>query len=65
MVTELFEEILHNMPATEPGSLSEGAALDATAYILQQNGGKAGSNALTAGEDTLVGAAAGGEEAKR
>jgi alcohol dehydrogenase (cytochrome c) len=57
MVSELFGEILQNMPPTNPGSLSEAAALNATAYILQSNGGVAGQQALTAGATTLIGAA--------
>ena len=32
MVSELFGEILQNMPPTSPGSLGEAAALNATAY---------------------------------
>ena len=37
MVSELFGEILQTMPASNPGSLSEAAALNSTAYILQRN----------------------------
>ena len=35
MVSELFGEILQTMPPTNPGSLGEAAALNATAYILR------------------------------
>src|SRR5579872_1823577 len=38
MVSELFGEIFQTMPAANPGSLSEGAALNLTAYLLQRNG---------------------------
>jgi mono/diheme cytochrome c family protein len=43
MVSELFGEILQNMPPTNPGSLGEPAALSATAYILQRNGAQPAS----------------------
>ncbi len=43
MVSELFGEILQTMPANNPGSLSEAAALNATAYILQRNGARRAS----------------------
>ena len=43
MVSELFGEILQTMPATNPGSLGEAAALNATAYILQRNGAQPAS----------------------
>jgi alcohol dehydrogenase (cytochrome c) len=56
MASELFGEILQNMPPTNPGSLGEAAALNATAYILQRNGAQAGPQALTAGSTALVGA---------
>src|SRR3954452_15727436 len=38
MVSELFGLILQTMPPTNPGSIGEAAALNATAYILQRNG---------------------------
>ena len=47
MVSELFGVILQTMPPTNPGSLGEAAALNATAYILQRNGAQAGQQALT------------------
>ena len=49
MVSELFGVILQTMPPTNPGSLGEAAALNATAYILQRNGAQPGQQALTAG----------------
>jgi len=61
MVSELFGEIIQNMPPTNPGSLGETAALNATAYILQRNGVPAGSRALAAGETTQVGTVATGQ----
>ena len=60
MVSELFGEILQTMPANNPGSLSEAAALNATAYILQRNGAAAGQQALTGGATTLISAIATG-----
>src|SRR5260221_3482929 len=60
MVSELFGEILQTMPANNPGSLSEAAALNATAYILQRNGAAAGPQALTGGATTLISAIATG-----
>ena len=56
MVSELFGEILQNMPPAKPGSLSEVAALNAAAYILQRNGAPAGQQALTAGAASLISA---------
>ncbi len=58
MVSELFGEILQTMPPTNPGSLGEAAALNATAYILQRNGAQPGQQALTGGATTLIGAIA-------
>ncbi|HML15408.1 MAG TPA: PQQ-binding-like beta-propeller repeat protein [Bryobacteraceae bacterium] len=58
MVSELFGEILQTMPPTSPGSLSEGAGLNVTAYILERNGAQAGERALTAGTATLISAVA-------
>src|SRR5579872_6573966 len=60
MVSELFGEILQTMPANNPGSLSEAAALNATAYILQRNGAAAGQQALSGGATTLISAIATG-----
>ncbi len=53
MVSELFGDILQTMPASNPGSLGEAAALNATAYILQRNGAAAGQQALIPGATTL------------
>ena len=60
MVSELFGEILQTMPASNPGSLSEAAALNSTAYILQRNGAATGQQALTGGATTLISAIATG-----
>src|SRR5579872_6916317 len=60
MVSELFGEILQTMPANNPGSLSEAAALNATAYILQRNGAGAGQQALSGAATTLISAIATG-----
>jgi hypothetical protein len=61
MVSELFGEIVQNMPPTNPGSLGEAAALNAAAYILERNGAPAGQRALTAGETALISAVATGQ----
>ena len=60
MVSELFGEIVQNMPPTNPGSLGEAAALNAAAYILERNGAPAGQRPLTAGETALISAVATG-----
>jgi alcohol dehydrogenase (cytochrome c) len=59
MASELVGEILQNMPPSDPGSLSESAALNATAYILQRNGASAGQQALTTSATTPIGATLG------
>ncbi len=59
MASELVGEILQNMPPTDPGSLSESAALNATAYILQRNGAPAGPQALTTSATIQIGATLG------
>ena len=61
MVSELFGEILQTMPPTSPGSLSEAAALNVTAYILQRNGAQAGQQALTSAATTPIGSIATGQ----
>jgi len=61
MVSELFGEILQTMPPTNPGSLGEPAALNATAYILQRNGAQPGQQALTGSVSTLIGTIANGQ----
>ncbi len=61
MVSELFGEILQTMPPTNPGSLGEPAALNATAYILQRNGAQAGPQALTGAASMLIRTIANGQ----
>ncbi|MEO8052942.1 MAG: PQQ-binding-like beta-propeller repeat protein, partial [Acidobacteriota bacterium] len=61
MVSELFGEILQTMPANDPGSLSEAAALNSTAFILERNGAAAGPQALTPGATMLISAIATGQ----
>jgi alcohol dehydrogenase (cytochrome c) len=61
MVSELFGVIFQTMPPTNPGSLSEAAALNATAYILQRNGAQIGQQALTASASTPIGTIATGQ----
>jgi len=56
MASELVGEILQNMPPSDPGSLSESAALNAAAYILQRNGALSGRQALTTSATTQIGA---------
>src|SRR5580704_14658384 len=63
MVSELFGEILQTMPPTNPGSLGEPAALNATAYILQLNGARAGQQALTGSASMLIRTIASGQAA--
>src|SRR5579862_213677 len=63
MVSELFGEILQNMPPTNPGSLGEPAALSATAYILQRNGAQPGQQALAGGSTAVIGTLATGQVA--
>jgi mono/diheme cytochrome c family protein len=58
MVSELFGVILQTMPPTNPGSLSEAAALNATSYILQRNGAQPGQQSLTGSASTLISAIA-------
>jgi alcohol dehydrogenase (cytochrome c) len=54
MASELFGVILQTMPPTNRGSLGEEGALNATAYILQRNGARAGQQPLTAGATTAI-----------
>jgi alcohol dehydrogenase (cytochrome c) len=61
MVSELFGEILQTMPPTNPGSLGEEAALDATAFILQRNGAQAGPQPLAAAATNVIGTIATGQ----
>src|SRR2546429_9304206 len=61
MVSELFGVILQTMPPTSPGSLSEAAALNATAYILQRNGAQLGQQPLTGSSSTIIRSVASGQ----
>ena len=61
MVSELFGQIMQTMPPTNPGSLNEAAALNATAFILQRNGAAGGPERLTAGIQTTIGSIATGQ----
>ena len=61
MVSELFGTVLQTMPPTAPNSLGEEAALNATAYILERNGARAGQRALTAGAGMTIGSIATGQ----
>lgn len=46
-VSDIFAIVSRNMPATQPGSLSQDEYVRIMAYILQQNGYPAGDTALT------------------
>jgi len=46
-VGDIFTIVSHNMPATQPGSLSQQDYVEIMAFLLQQNGYPAGSNALS------------------
>src|ERR1700693_4149833 len=61
MVSELFGQILQTMPPTNPGSLGEPAALNATAYILERNGAQPGQQALTGSASMLIRTIASGQ----
>ena len=61
MVSELFGEIMQTMPPTSPGSLSEAAGLNVTAYILQRNGARAGQQALAGSAAMQISAVASGQ----
>jgi len=61
MVSDLFGQILQTMPPTSPGSLSESAALEVTAYLLERNGAQPGQQALTASASTRIGSIATGQ----
>jgi alcohol dehydrogenase (cytochrome c) len=61
MVSELFGQIMQTMPPSNPGSLSEAAALNAAAFLLQQNGAAGGPVSLTAGIQTTIGSIATGQ----
>ena len=61
MVSELFGHILQTMPPSSPGSLSEAAALNVTAYILQRNGAQAGAQPLASAAAMQIGSIATGQ----
>ena len=61
MVSELFGHILQTMPPSSPGSLSEAAALNVTAYILQRNGAQAGTQPLASAAAMQIGSIASGQ----
>src|SRR5687767_762635 len=46
-VTDLFSHTMQTMPAQAPGSLGEEMTLNVLAYIIQRNGGGAGTQDLT------------------
>lgn len=46
-VRDIFTILVHNMPATEPGSLPHDDYVDIMAFLLQQNGYPAGQQQLT------------------
>src|SRR5580700_2689656 len=48
------------MPPNDPGSLTEATYTSIAAFILQQNGSRAGAQALTAATDTRIGSVATG-----
>jgi mono/diheme cytochrome c family protein len=45
-VSDIFNIVAQNMPASNPGSLDQGDYVQIMAYLLQQNGYPAGSKAL-------------------
>jgi alcohol dehydrogenase (cytochrome c) len=61
MVSELFGEILQNMPPTNPGSLGEPAALNATAFLLERNGAQPGPQTLSGSAAVLIRTVANGQ----
>ena len=61
MVSELFGHILQTMPPASPGSLSEAAALNVTAYIMQRNGALAGALPLASAAAMQIGSIASGQ----
>src|ERR671915_246487 len=46
-VTDLFSHTMQTMPPQAPGSLGEEMTLNVMAYIIQRNGGGAGTQDLT------------------
>src|SRR5579863_3283137 len=59
--SDLFSRIRNTMPISNPGSLSDQDAANLVAFILQANGAKAGTQALTAQTIVPIGAVATGE----
>ena len=55
MVSELFGEILQNMPPSSPGSLGEASTLNVAAFILQSSGAAPGQQPLTPGAAMTIG----------
>jgi len=53
-VQELYTIMRFGMPQTAPGSLSDRAYADLTAFLLSKNGFPAGDEELTADEDRLA-----------
>lgn len=47
-VSDIYDIVVHNMPATAPGSLTEEQYVNVMAFLLQENGMPAGSTKLTA-----------------
>lgn len=60
-VRELVNRIRTNMPPTNPGSVPEQTAVTIVAFILQANGAKPGTQALTAAAAAPIGSVATGE----
>ncbi|HEX5305080.1 MAG TPA: c-type cytochrome [Dyella sp.] len=46
-ISDIFTILVHNMPATEPGSLAHEDYVDIMAFLLHENGYPAGSRQLT------------------
>ncbi|HEY2645765.1 MAG TPA: PQQ-binding-like beta-propeller repeat protein, partial [Candidatus Acidoferrales bacterium] len=60
-VSDLFTRIRTSMPLSNPGSLTDEDAANLVAYILQANGAKPGTQALTAATIVPIGAVTTGE----
>src|SRR5271169_987532 len=58
--SDLFTRIRNTMPISNPGSLSDQDAVNLVAFILQANGAKAGTQAMTALTIVPIGAVANG-----
>src|SRR5260370_22104809 len=59
--SDLFNRIRNTMPVNDPGSLGDEEAVNIVAYLLQASGAAAGTQALTPGTMTPIGAVIGGE----